>query len=176
MLSISTHLFPQEQAAQRGAAGFPQNVFQDHQYHHLQHCAMSATKNMLASVFYSFSFHQQSVRTASCLPRHTHSHTHTLPTHINAHMVHSSNDLLRLLSVIYSSMHAHTGRTYGHTLSLSIIRYINKTTLKGTLLVTYTAYSEIWSLHLMHSRGVNGSHSAAPEDQQGHKHKLSCFF
>ncbi len=85
MLSISTHLSPQKQAAQRGAAGFPQN----HQYHHLQHCAMSATKNMLASVFYSFSFHQQSVRTASCLPEnpptHTYTYTYTSHTHKCTH-------------------------------------------------------------------------------------------
>ncbi len=33
-----------------------------------------------------------------------------------------------------------------------------------TLLVTYTAYSEIWSLHLTHPWGAVGSHSTAPWD------------
>ncbi len=36
---------------------------------------------------------------------------------------------------------------------------------KGTLLVTYTVYSEIWSLHLTRPWGAVGSHSAAPGDQ-----------
>ncbi len=36
---------------------------------------------------------------------------------------------------------------------------------KGTLQVTYTVYSEIWSLHLTHPGGTVGSHSTTLGDQ-----------
>ncbi len=36
---------------------------------------------------------------------------------------------------------------------------------KSTLLVTYTAYNEMCSLHLIHPWGAVGSHSTAPGDQ-----------
>ncbi len=36
---------------------------------------------------------------------------------------------------------------------------------KGTLLVTYAAYSEVCSLHLTNPSGAVGSYSAEPGDQ-----------